>query len=854
MKTKGSQNDNSKKKSNLSHQVSHADATATIGGEDGWIVVLGNKKKAPSVPQQTSKKPQNSAALDSLEQNSLFLPKALETKLHVHLQSKKKKCTTSLPPIKSASRHDTVKPSFLSIMMNGATENNSMKVNESELEQRRQSRGPLRVKRRFANENKRNIMKPTAASLPKKWLVHSLPQKQKAVEEKSRAMNDSSLEKTQGFSATAEYLLELPADVLSRGVLSYLGPNDLLSLGSCSIHSSKLAGDGYLWKSIVARDFPNSGILPVCDREWQMVYRLVSTNLVERMRCFHTKKTFLEDIIGVGVDFTMNPKTKRVDYIAVSQDLTSSTAFQKQGHRRDVFGNEYKLFLPIYFTNGHFKRALPTIRKTLARLCPERKSTVFCPDMVLDVLPKIVTTFGLLLNDEAISASQKSFEGFTRIHRLFLALSEEYPSIKDEAVRRLNLFINREDCRTKNKLPNLGQILPLLMVVNPNECSWAKIRATYLQETFDRCVLWVCKKHPHLERTTEDKKGAGVIESVDRGHERVTLTRKAMDVPLRLIMFHVSFLRTTCWSSVAERSLGYDTYFFKPVLPPSCNAPSADGNEVLLDGDEGIAPTASVQVQAPSGALSFERFRSQVEIIHNVKTWQKFFNFVGSAGPRSKDDMAKLLRFHVINSRRKKYHKAGMDFSRVHASGSSKLLARGQEYNTTDGLRRVVFEDHWKFQGATKFLDATCIFYSGKKMVKTIDYNNTSGFGGAVQHSGDVMEAQSGTHTINIDLEAVPASITTLVFVLSAWAQATLADIIQPTIKFRNADADPSTDPLCVYDLDSHDKISHLTSVIMCKLYRSSRAGRWHVLAVGDSHRGAADNYGPIYKAVQGIL
>ena len=84
--------------------------------------------------------------------------------------------------------------------------------------------------------------------------------------------------------------------------------------------------------------------------------------------------------------------------------------------------------------------------------------------------------------------------------------------------------------------------------------------------------------------------------------------------------------------------------------------------------------------------------------------------------------------------------------------------------------------------------------------------------------------------------------------------RATLADIISPSIAFRNADAHPSEDPLCVYNLDSHDKISHLKSVIMCKLYRSSRSSGWHVLAVGDSHPGSADNYGPIYKAIQGIL
>ena len=53
--------------------------------------------------------------------------------------------------------------------------------------------------------------------------------------------------------------------------------------------------------------------------------------------------------------------------------------------------------------------------------------------------------------------------------------------------------------------------------------------------------------------------------------------------------------------------------------------------------------------------------------------------------------------------------------------------------------------------------------------------------------------------------------------------------------------------------LDSEDKVAHLTSVVMCKLSRTRKEG-WHVQAIGDAHGGAADNYGPIYTAVQALL
>jgi hypothetical protein len=74
-------------------------------------------------------------------------------------------------------------------------------------------------------------------------------------------------------------------------------------------------------------------------------------------------------------------------------------------------------------------------------------------------------------------------------------------------------------------------------------------------------------------------------------------------------------------------------------------------------------------------------------------------------------------------------------------------------------------------------------------------------------------------------------------FVISAFASATLADIVTPSVSFRDEDADEDADPLlCVYNLDSqHDKIAHLKSVIMCKLVVSIlKDGSW--MARHDGH------------------
>ena len=589
-------------------------------------------------------------------------------------------------------------------------------------------------------------------------------------------------------------------------------------------------------------------------REWKLAYKLTLTHIVDSLRCSYTHKNFFEDVLGVGLDFTVNPKTRRVDYISLSQDLLSDTAWRAQKVRADTFGNELKLFLPLFFSEDHFQRALPALKKTFVRLCPDRSTTRFQPDMVLDVLPKMINTFIVLVADEGVAASRKSFEGMTRVHRLFLALCHQFPCIKTEAVRRLRLFASKEAQRSKAAVPSLGNLLPLLMICDQSQVSWRSVSSAYLSENFDRNVLWVCKAHPKLERP--------VVESAAEEEERLQLSLEAMTVSSRLLMFHVYVLQSLCKGTTENRANVYDRFFGQ--LEPEdgveskedsdghlSNPASADGGKEQCQQPLAMAGMAQVKGAAP---LSFAHFRGEVARILAVDTWPAFFAAVFISCP-SKPALARLLRKSVANSRRRKYHREGMNFASVQSGGTSKLLAKGQQFTAQAGLRLVVFTDVWGFKAdkGNKYLDATCLLYRGKQLAGSVDFSKTAFGGQAVVHSGDVMRHGGGTHTITLDLLALDQDITSCVFVISAYAGATLMDILSPSIAFTDADAGPGAEPLCTYDLDAHDKVSHLTAVVMCKLYRA-RQGGWHVLAIGDAHRGSASDYGPIHQAVQKLL
>mmetsp|Transcript_31352 Transcript_31352/g.47617 ORF Transcript_31352/g.47617 Transcript_31352/m.47617 type:complete len:794 (-) Transcript_31352:112-2493(-) len=776
---------------------------------DVWIPVSSkNKKKAAKahLPATIAKKE------NTLVENRFYIPPGSGV--------------SDLPKKKNT---EVAKASFATI---AAKEENTTRVKTFKRNQRRSRK---RAKNRAKKE--------TEVTAPKNRELDVKP----AIDITTKVDDSGSTKENPGVMAlqpqTAEnsecYLLNLPYDILTGGILSFLSPRDMETFGCCNKYAKDIAEDGFLWRSVFQTRFPLSQLSPNSMKEWKLAYKLMRANIVERLRCIHTKKNFFEDVLGSGIDFTINPKTNRVDYISMSQDLLSATAFTQGKIRTDAFGNKFKLFLPLFFSAEHFQRSLPQVRKTIVRLCPERNSTRFDPSMVLDVMPKIINTFIVLVADEGISASRKSFLGFTRVHRLFLALAHQYPTIKVEALRRLKLFVASEENRVKSACPSLGNLLPLLSVVDQSDFDWSNIRPAYLGESFDRSVLWVCKAHPKLEKTHSS---TGEVECKQTAEERVTLTLEAMKVNLRLLMFHVYFMKACCRNSTTDRAILYDRFFGQP-----------DPEDISPNGtdDSGSKDHDGVDTSPP---LSYTHFQRHVTYILSVNTWQRFFKFIGVRCPSTKGDLARILRNAVKNSRCKGYHKAGMDFSRVHANGTSKILAKGQQYSTSSDLRQVMFNDRWGFHGNTVYLDASCLLYRGRKLIDTVEYINTRGpaDSDAVQHSGDVMHASGGTHTIHLDLQSLDAGITSCVFVISAWADAKLSDIVSPSISFTDEEADG--EPLCTYNLDAHDKISHLTSVIMCKLYRKKAGGGWHVLAIGDAYRGAADNYGPIYSAVQKYL
>lgn len=470
-------------------------------------------------------------------------------------------------------------------------------------------------------------------------------------------------------------------------MLQLLSAADVAAVSGTCRWLNRACEDGRLWRLLFQRSYPRSSLTPETMTGWKRALALEANHAAHASVCYYTKATADEDVLGVPITYTVNPRTNEIDYMHSSMELLSRSAYNDSRVRRTAWNESFDAWLPMYINEAHFQRALPHIRSSIMALCSyTRDSYVWDPEAVLDVLPRLMNTMVVLISDNGIARSSAAIDGYCQLHRLFIALCKAYPRLLVAVRRTVRQFMRDPRQRRKKHTPSLGNFLPLLSVCEGLD--WSAIAPALVAESIDRSVIWVCKQHPELARVPKTPPrdatggagsgGSSLADLTDEERSRLEKTLEATRVSRNIFVFHVAFLRvlanvsTTPLDRVAAR---YD---------------------MLL----GTAPRALK-----------EEFLKLVETAtESDDSWPRYFAAVGLRCPEPVR-LVRMLEQSVRNSEKFRYHKKGMDFSRVHASGVSNILLRGESYSAmtlvidTSGSMGMYVDGQSRLQAVAAYID-----------------------------------------------------------------------------------------------------------------------------------------------------
>jgi len=333
--------------------------------------------------------------------------------------------------------------------------------------------------------------------------------------------------------------------------------------------------------------------------------------ICDELKCYHTRRTFEEDILGIGITSTKH-ESGRHHQLSSPLDLLSYSAF-KEGVREAVYDVDsrnqkvtFSHWLPLYICKEHAERARELMEYSLRNISADGdKVPDNVPDMALNILPKLMNTMVVKLMSGQTVTSVRALEGYIWFHRILIMFIKENPQLTTRLNKKISNFISQNTYRTKAKVPDLGEFLCYLAVT---DYAWKDVASVVVEETLTRNVRWAIEKYPELAKETLDPE-------IDK--HRTDKTFLASQVSLKLLCFHVVFLQCLSEKSLDDIISEYDSHYGKPSVEMKHN------------------------------------FFEGVKKIKNLNSWEEFFGRIGVPYPENLDER---LRECVKRSAQLQYH------------------------------------------------------------------------------------------------------------------------------------------------------------------------------------------------------
>ena len=260
----------------------------------------------------------------------------------------------------------------------------------------------------------------------------------------------------------------------------------------------------------------------------------------EMWRCYYTRESWEETIIGFGWEVTARTNQRRdpdhpdkfFQRLIVEPFLEplSYTAFA-HGVRSSIQGRTINTFTPLYINAAHGARIRDILLASLGGVAGgENEGAGFTPAKGLKVLTYMLNSVIVAWFHHKLWASENGVLGYCACHRLLLYVAELYPALRALANQRVEGFLRDGARRHKDYIPDLGCFVQSLCV---SDYHWADVRDAVIDECLHRSVLYVLKVHPALQTTVLDAR-----VDAQRIQQHFAVCRDS----LRLMLFNKAFL------------------------------------------------------------------------------------------------------------------------------------------------------------------------------------------------------------------------------------------------------------------------------------------------------------------------
>lgn len=167
-----------------------------------------------------------------------------------------------------------------------------------------------------------------------------------------------------------------------------------------------------------------------------------NVDLPSNIKCFYTKMNISENVLGFGVSVTRFYDSGIIQNVVSTFDILSLRAYLKET-RVSLSNESFTYFIPLYF-GVEKERTLKFASKALSIICKD-VSNGFEPTLVLEVLPKIISTLVLDIAGENIYYSQNVLKFMIYFFRLFHLFIQEYPELMTMMNEKIETFLSSEE-------------------------------------------------------------------------------------------------------------------------------------------------------------------------------------------------------------------------------------------------------------------------------------------------------------------------------------------------------------------------------------------------------------------------